>query len=53
MTLVFSALLATFGSVPRTALDPLTLLQDKSTQVTRLRPYAPPPNMETATLALG
>jgi len=46
-------LAAALGSVQRSALDPLTLLQDKAVQVTRLRPYAPPAGLETATLALG
>ena len=38
---------------PKPTLDPLALLQDKAAQVTRLRPYAPPAGLQTATLALG
>jgi len=55
---VLAAILtATLGSLvpPRAGLglDPLSLLQDKAAQVTTLKPYAPPPGKETATLALG
>ena len=52
MPLAFAALSALAASV-RPALDPLSLLQDKAAQVTTLRPYSPPPGLETATLALG
>jgi len=34
-------------------LDPLTLLQDKGAQTTRLRPTNGKAHLETATLALG
>ena len=32
-------------------LDPLALLQDKASQAVTMRPYAPLPEMEVATLA--
>ena len=32
-------------------LDPLSLIQDKASQLVRVRPYQPLPNMATATLA--
>lgn len=54
MLSVAAILAATLGSaVPPRALDPLSLLQNKAAQVTQLKPHAPLPGMETATLALG
>ena len=45
--------IAAFASV-RQAFDPLTLLQDKGTQVTALRPaQARTPGLEVATLAMS
>jgi len=50
---MFALTIAALSSVQPKTLDPLALLQDKAAQATRLRPYAPPPGLETATLALG
>ena len=50
----FVAVAALAVSVRPSVLDPLTLLQDKASQVTRIRPASPlAPGLETATLALS
>ena len=47
-------LVAAIGLAPARVLDPLTLLQDKSAQTTRLRiPSSLPVGLETATVAMS